>query len=924
MSDNTWSDHALPLHPGLPQAMPPAAQLESEILSTNIQPKTEPTDASTSVDPASIPLPSSPSNDLFHEWINFPDEEKPQQVSTLATDDLDGIPATNHDNNAHGNQETTSPNGSIPAPAAADQLDLDGGFDPERITSYADCEAILKALDDRDALHAEYLKTEDKLWDDVAEMMVVKNRVQPENEEMMVVKNRVQPENEGENHVGSNVVSPDSLHESPSACSQPLITTASQLTAIPAHITLKASVATTGLAPALTTTVIVRSQSASTTCTQPGAMEMRPNSATVPPSGSAENLSSSVVNFNGSVNTVHMSCYQASQYPTHPPQQPQSYAPVQIHHTGPANSNQPTAHGQHHSHGQARASASSRGATPSKPQARSKQPGWSNASIKPTPLKQCWTHDDLVVNDRGTASAATSGSTSQAHALVPSHSPAQLSPRPQPGFQVPGQAPYAPFQAGSTTPNQLAAISQQGTPESVQAHAAAQPQVPAQTDLYTRYHHPLNPVMPVQQSQSYPEPHVDSRVHYSTPSIQANGTVQAGYHQSLGPTPAPIQSDTPVPQGFQTTSLLQTQSYDPIQASLSGQASDFSQSIAPTRPRRTSVVFTSNFEDSSIQPPANPNFLAQTTTVPPQLSPVEVCPPVQPQAIAGPYPAAQVQGPTQRDGENEWYHVEMLGARPVRVYRTPTPEDIPPFQALTPGHSNIPSQAYTPEPVYPNIPVQPAPQQIYEAPQQAQAYATPSEPQPAHGQPRVNDQEYMCQPLPRQVQRSYSAPSAPIQVPDTLFTVTPPPPTGFKPRGDDTFSLAYWQHAPLDPGPSRTPSLGNFAPTPGYGHITYGHPPVPAPSAHSSTPGPSTLAHAHVATPFPYRSNSSLSSLSRSSSSRPFDSPAATPAPALKNTGKKRRAVVELDSDDNEIQEIPSSMYRASFSKGKRVKRGSN
>ncbi|KAJ1303729.1 hypothetical protein OPQ81_008153 [Rhizoctonia solani] len=104
-------------------------------------------------------------------------------------------------------------------------------------------------------------------------------------------------------------------------------------------------------------------------------------------------------------------------------------------------------------------------------------------------------------------------------------------------------------------------------------------------------------------------------------------------------------------------------------------------------------------------------------------------------------------------------------------------------------------------------------------------------------------------------------------------------------------------------------------------HSPYIHASTAGPPTQAPVPRPSTSAHVNgqLATHSSSQSSSSLSSLSRPTSSCTPDSAALGP----KDKGKKRRATADIE-DDDEIQEIPAIEYRASNSKGKRVKHRPN
>ncbi|CUA71008.1 hypothetical protein RSOLAG22IIIB_09295 [Rhizoctonia solani] len=191
----------------------------------------------------------------------------------------------------------------------------------------------------------------------------------------------------------------------------------------------------------------------------------------------------------------------------------------------------------------------------------------------------------------------------------------------------------------------------------------------------------------------------------------------------------------------------------------------------------------------------------------------------------------------------ELYYVEMQGNRPVLVYPTEFASSTGLPITAPNDHSPDNSKSYTRATpaglIHKLVPDQPVLAPTHDA-QQDLAYQASPDPQPQNDQHRENIQEYMHQTAPGSVQRSYSASAlrARLQAPEGLYIPSPPPVTSLKPRGNETFDLAYWQGATLDPGPLYSSSAGTFIHTP-IDRYSHGHSPAIVSSTGAHNPGPS-------------------------------------------------------------------------------------
>ncbi|EUC61106.1 hypothetical protein RSOL_383360 [Rhizoctonia solani AG-3 Rhs1AP] len=507
MSNNTRSNSALAPHRGLSQAMPPAAKLQIEIPSTTQQ-RPEATNASGSLNPASIPLPSSPYEDLLNEWIVFPDEDQPEEVSVPAQHNLDGIPIANHDDHAEKGQFTTSPDEPTP-PTNGDQFDTGALLPPSGTASGPENQVASlnpEAVSDWNS----YFKDNEDLYADIAAMMMVNDSTPPQTKEEV-------------NTVG-NVVSSNPTQGSLGVHSQSVGDPTSQSEVTPTHTADTASIATpaSGLS-ADSAAVTFRPPSTTANNSQPSGMEIPLGPVAGLSNASAEHLSSgSVINiFNGN-NTVNMSYYQTPSGVVNPPQlslshdqtgtTPTATAATPVLATPPPTPDDAPI--QPRKFARAPASNTPRTLAP-RPQPRRGQQGLPNSTFKPTPLKQSWTFDDLEAKGEPTADD-------------PSNSPVQ---------------------SENTASNQLATAQAISGP--VEAYGPAQPQAPAQTGLKYANHHTR-----IQQPQSRPRRDTNSKVnpHWPRPvrPFQVKRAAKAS-PKSYGPNRAPTRLYTQAPQNVQTT-----------------------------------------------------------------------------------------------------------------------------------------------------------------------------------------------------------------------------------------------------------------------------------------------------------------------------------------------------------------------------------
>ncbi|KAJ1303728.1 hypothetical protein OPQ81_008152 [Rhizoctonia solani] len=803
MRDNTRLDQALPQYTGIHQFMPPTAQTEPKVLPKNVQP--EPGTASAWANPASVPLPHS-ADDLFNQWIEYPDEDIPQpEVSTLVANNLDHYPTTHHDDNFHTNQEITSENASSPPPSIANQSNSDFDafltslglvVDPDYLKLCRDPDPKVRACE-YSPTRIDMLKR--SIPQEIPKDYIKHFELKGTSDIGHVAGDCVRLQEEKEVTSADSVILPNSKPEFPSmGLQQPIVTSPSQPTTNPAHISTQASLSST--TPTRTTTII-RSQTTATTYPQSSEIGMLPHSATVASGGCTENPSpGSVVNF---INSSNNTLYMYYQTPIHPAsRQSQPTPQVQDQTASPITSTRSTTV-QHHSSALAGASTSVRSRDEaSKPEVPP------NSTFNPTPLKQSWTSDNLNVKEERKDSVVTSQS-SQAHTEVQSCIPAQ--PSSQVGWSPQSQAlafssapvvrqlsSLHPFHAEPLTPSQytLTDAAQPGTLGRLQARALSQPRA---LEL-------ANPKSPLHEEPINTAPlHLNWHL-FSPNHMVPSRQVPPRRTARLQRLPSRIFK---LRKASKTSPPQQTGLYTPTQAPPPAVPSALDRPVASTQPRGASVASACFYPSAQtlMRPPANSNFHTRTLPITPGSSWNETYAAAPLQAAAGLHRPPQDQTFTQAQShtqetstqltrpvgvcgqgmiktwivkgknEGEWYNVETgYYDEPIRVYPASEPTALlhqlnnhwrygnsmprPATQVLTQQQNDI----------------QVSSEEIYQAPQQVHN----PDPQLLNDQSQANMQRYTRQTSPWPVQRSYSASSLPVQAPGAPFTVAAPPSNSFQ------------------------------------------------------------------------------------------------------------------------------------------------